>query len=344
MTGSSGRRRRRAGSRTAGRAEVRRPRGTSRSPAFDGGHTAVEIGPKRGEVGCGGGWQRPEHDEIRAQPGQLRPDRRTQPTLDEVPDDGVTDGSAHDDAHPGRRVLPHCRRVHDEGRTRRTASAHCGSELVRAAHSVDLGKHTTPVVRRRDECGPCGAARRGSPCLRACASAAGTRASCCDGGCSVETYAYSRGLAPIFTVDRHGGRMVLGCCDAMLGGGRVSRPEPWFATMHAHTTSADAEPTSQRYAAGPQGSNRHAQACTQVGPPARSDTPRGRAEERSFLRLACGERLVLHPKLLLASGAGHEVLSRRLQRHLGHAPSQLCTACGQPCGCGFTSGRRPEGE
>jgi hypothetical protein len=226
MTGSSGRRRRRAGSRTAGRAGVRRPRDVSRSSAFDGRHTPVEIVSERGEVGCRGGRQRPEHDEIRAQPGQLRPDRRAQPPLDAVPDDGVPDGPAHDDADSGRRVMPDSGRMHDEGRTRRTSSAHCRSELVRAAHSVDLGKHTTPVVRRRDECGPCGAVRRGSPCLRACASAAGTRASCCDGGCSVETYAYSRGLAPIFTVDRHGGRMVLGCVAGLLCGGVISRREP----------------------------------------------------------------------------------------------------------------------
>jgi hypothetical protein len=214
MTGSSGRRRRRAGSRTAGRAGDRRPRVVSRSPAFDGRHTPVEIVPERGEVSCRGGRQRPQHDELRAQPGQLWPDRRAQPPLDAVPDDGVPDGPAHNDADSGRRILPDSGGMHDEGTTRRASSAHCRSELVRAAHSVDLGKHTTPVVRRRDECGPCGAVRRGSPCLRACASAAGTRASCCDGGCSVETYAYSRGLAPIFTVDRHGGRMVLGCVAA----------------------------------------------------------------------------------------------------------------------------------
>jgi len=140
-----------------------------------------------------------------------------------MPDDGVADSPAHDDAHPGGgvptdRVPTDRRRVHDESSAGRTSPAYCGPELVRAAHSIDLGKHTTSVVRRRDECGPCGAVRRGSPCRRACASAAGTRASCCDGGCSVETYAYSRGLAPIFTVDRHGGRMVLGrvaaCCTA----------------------------------------------------------------------------------------------------------------------------------
>jgi hypothetical protein len=235
MTGSSGRRHHRAGSRTAGRAAGRRPRDISRSPAFDGRHTPVEIVPERREVGCRGGRQRPDHDEIRAQPGQLRPDRRAQPPLHAVPDDGVPDGPAHDDADPGRRVLPDSGHMHDEGTTRRTSSAHCRSELVRAAHSVDLGKHTTPVVRRRDECGPCGAVRRGSPCLRACASAAGTRASCCDGGCSVETYAYSRGLAPIFTVDRHGGRMVLGRVTPCCGAASAAAPELCCTTrMHTH--------------------------------------------------------------------------------------------------------------
>jgi hypothetical protein len=194
-----------------------------------------------------------------------------------VPDDGVADGLAHNDANAGRHVLTDSCRVHDEGTARRTSPAYCGTELVRATHSVDLGKHTTPVVRRRDECGPCGAVRRGSPYLRACASAAGTRASCCDGGCSVETYAYSRGLAPIFTVDRHGGRVVLGrvrqACWVAASAAVPNRAPP----VRTRTTSADASPTSQRYAAGPRGSNRRADACTQAGTPhaatRREDSP-----------------------------------------------------------------------
>jgi hypothetical protein len=278
MTGSSGRRRRRGGSRTAGRAEGRRPREFSRSPTLDRRHAAVEIGPERGEVGCRGGRQRPENDEIGSQPGQLRPDRRTQPPLDEVPDDGVPDGPAHDDAHPGRRVPLRSGRMHDQGATGGTSSAHCGTELLRAAHSVDLGKHATPVVRRRDECGPCGAVRRGSPCLRACASAAGTRASCCDGGCSVETYAYSRGQAPIFRVERHGGRIVLGCVAACCQAASSAAPNRAAPHTCTRPTPADASPTSQRYAAGPRGSNRPADACTQAGARRESDTPRGRAE------------------------------------------------------------------
>jgi hypothetical protein len=222
MTGSSGRRRRRAGSRTAGRAGEGRPRDSSRPAALDGRHAAVQIGPEGGEVGCCGGWQRPEYHEARAEPGELGPDRRTQPTLDAVPDHGVADSPAHHHAHPGRFAAAPGRGVHDDGTARRTPSAHRGSELLRAAHPVDLGKHATPVVRRRDEYGPCGAGRRGSTCRRACASAAGTRASCYAGGCSVETYAYSRGQAPIFTVDRHGGRMVRWCVAACCG--RPRRP------------------------------------------------------------------------------------------------------------------------
>jgi hypothetical protein len=255
-----------------------------------------------------------------------------------VPDDGVADGPAHDNTHPGRVVPTDRRRVHDKSTARRTSPAYCGAELVRAAHSIDLGKHTTSVVRRRDGCGPCGAVRRGSPCRRACASAAGTRASCCDGGCSVETYAYSRGLAPIFTVDRHGGRMVLGrvapCCTAASTAARKR-----CCTTRVHTHGQRRRPADFPTVRGGSTGVKPARGCLYTGRnPARSDTPRGLAEERSLLRLACGERLVLHPQLLLASGAGHEVLSRRLQRHLGHTPSQLCTACGQPCGCGL---RRP---
>jgi hypothetical protein len=79
------------------------------------------------------------------------------------------------------------------GRGASAPLTHGASKVAGAAEPMRGRQHGPGArVRRPAENGPCAGERRGCRDPRACASAAGTRGSCCDDDCWAGTYAYSR--------------------------------------------------------------------------------------------------------------------------------------------------------
>src|SRR5207253_96940 len=102
-----------------------------------------------------------------------------------VTDDGIADGTPHDEARERIKILViTTEQVQDDRRPSGAASAPDGQrELVTPPHPVTGGQHAGSCVRPRSARGPCGAARPGSRGRRGYAYEAGSRASCGGGGC-----------------------------------------------------------------------------------------------------------------------------------------------------------------
>jgi len=180
--------------------------------------------------------------------------------------------------------------------------------------------HQVRSLRQRVGCGPCADDRRGSRGPHAYASAAGSRASCYAGGCSVETCACSRGQTPMSvrtpTVTGFVGSIAQPCR-------REDVPDTTCGTIRR-------TPTKQRYAGVRHRSNQPGP--TTVRPPGRAwpTRRRGRADGPTFSSRACGSMLDLSPSLLLASGRTPKFFPAA--RTATSASLPMYTACGQLCG------------
>ena len=164
------------------------------SPAARSRCSTADVGVRR--LGPG------PHHQVgrRREPVQLGRDDGAQPPGHPMADHGVADGLADDETGPrtGRRdardaqpaLGPLGEEVEHHGRPPGApAGPDDRGELRTPAQACLRGQH----VRRRASRDPCADDRRGSPGPRGSASAAGSRGSSTDGGCSAGTCACSRG-------------------------------------------------------------------------------------------------------------------------------------------------------